>query len=218
MPIARTITFGQQLDAVCQRMGYTDATALETGRLPQYVSAITMAYRTCLEDVTWAEAQVPTTLTPTAGRITWAQLEGADHWDLWTADPATDNTAQRVRVLRADNLGLLVDTSITSVWVIYTPRAPQFDSRALVLATSYAVEDVRYYNGIMYRCLVAGLGSTYADPTKWQPLPLLWLLSDAVTLLAVADLLGNQEHERAQAADLRRQADEKLTMLSQRQG
>lgn len=216
--ISRTITFGQQLDAVCQRMGYTDASSLDAARLPQYVAAITSAYRGCLEEFSWAEAQVPATLTPTAGLITWAQMDGADHWDIWTADPAMDATAQRVRVLRTDNLGLRVDPSITSLWVLYTPRAPQFDSRALVPASTYAVEDVRYYNGVMYRCIVAGLGSTYTDPTKWQPLSLLWLLSDAVTLLSVADLLGNQEHERMQAADLRRQADDKLTMLSQRQG
>jgi hypothetical protein len=218
MPIARTITFSQQLDAVCQRMGYTDSSTLEAARLPKYVAAITTAYRTCLEGFPWMEALVPATLAPTAGRITWSQINGAEHYDLWTADPATDTAAQRVRVLRSDSLGLLVDPSITSVFALYTPRAPQFDSRLLVLATTYAVEDVRYYNGIMYRCLVSGLGSTYTDPTKWAPLPLLWLLSDAVTLLAVADLLGNQEHERAQSADLRRQADDKLTMLSQRQG
>lgn len=217
--ITRTITFGQQLDSVCQRMGYTAASTLEDTRLPQYVSAITSAYRSCLELFPWEEATVTAEVTCTGGIVSWGSVEGADFVQCYDANP-NDNTltSYEIETRCRTAAGIHLDTTLTTVWARYTPRAPQFDPRSLVLTTSYAVEDVRYYSGQMYRCLVAGLGSTYTDPSKWKPLPLLWLFSDVVTLLAVADLLGNNEHERAQATDLRRQADDKLAMLSQRQG
>jgi hypothetical protein len=59
-------------------------------------------------------------------------------------------------------------------------------------------------------------GSSLLDPTRWRPLPILWMLADGVKLLAIADALGNGEHERTQAADLRDQVEALLTKLSTR--
>lgn len=218
----RTVTYKSVRDGVAKRRGYGDAnnplTAEVEADLAEY---ITTANRYCLEQAPWSEWKRGASVSCTSGVVTWAAIHGADYFEFWTEDPDTINScAERINVICQDNAGLHLDTTRASVFAHFTPRPPVFDSRPVVSGTLYPQGSVRYDDrtGHCYEVIHASgaLGSALADTARWRPLPILWLLADCVKLLAIADALGNGEHERAQAADLRQQVEERLDQLSNR--
>jgi hypothetical protein len=218
--MTRLIPYKQVLDGVAFRRGISgmpsDAQALEAAEY------ITTAYRHCLEYWPWPEASKSGNVTVTAGLVTWATLLGADYYNFWTANPNLSNSgAVKLTPVSQDDEGVRLDTTATTVWARYWPRAPRFVGEELngLAPITYAFGKIGMASdGHMYECVaVAGaMANVLSDPTKWRQLPILWLLSEPTKLLALAEWLGNSEQERAQAADLRSQAEIKLRELYDR--
>lgn len=218
----RTVTYKFVRDGVAKRRGYGGA----ANPLTEEVSAdlaeyITSANRALLEDSPWPEVKRAETVVCTNGFVTWAAIHGADYFEFWTSDPnVAESTATQLTVCDQNQHGLYLDTTQTTVFAKFTPRAPVFDSRPVVSGSFYPLGAVRYYDatGHCYEVIATNgaAGSAVLDTTKWRPLPILWMLADCVKLLAIADALGNGEHERTQDADLREQIEAKLNKLSTR--
>jgi hypothetical protein len=215
----RAVSYGQVLKGLATRRGICgDLSACQAAEAAEY---ITSAYRQCLEDWSWPEAVLNMEVPVVNGLVTWERLYGADYFEFWTADPdAPSSTACPVKVRGQDALGVRLETDAEAVWAKFAPRPPVFTSEPVVAETLYAPGAVVFdpASREVYECVaeVGALGSALADPSLWRRLRILWLLAEPVKLLALADWLGNSEHERAQAADLRGQVTDKLAEISTR--
>jgi hypothetical protein len=218
---ARTVTYKFVRDGVAKRRGFGAGNPLTEDAAAELAEYITSANRALLEDSPWPEVKRAESVTCSNGFVTWAAIHGADYFEFWTADPNLAGSCATPLTVRDQNqLGLYLDTTLTNVFAKFTPRAPVFDSRPVVSGTTYPLGAVRYDDATGHCFEVihssGAAGSSLLDPTRWRPLPILWMLADGVKLLAIADALGNGEHERTQAADLRDQVEALLTKLSTR--
>lgn len=223
MAFNRLVTYRSVLNGYLRRRGFGSASTVDEDVLTDAAEYITSANRYCLETWRWPEAQVAGTVAVSGSVVPWTSILGADHYEFWTGDPddlTAPEQAQPIAVRRIDQAGLHLDTTLTSVWARYTPRAPSFAHRPVEEGATYDAGTVVYDGGgtgHMFEALVdAAAGNALDDTAQWRALPLLWLLTEPVKLLAVAEALGNNEHERAQAADLRAQAEELLTQMQTR--
>lgn len=220
-PRSRQVRYKEVLDGYLRRSGHGAANPPADDDLRDAAELITSAYRYCLETCHVPEARITRTLTITGGFVSWPMIYGADWFQFWTADPDVPDSQAApipVRDKRAD--GLYLDTTLTEVWAKFVPRAPEFRAEPIVPTDRYAFGDVRYSesSGNMYEVIATegALGSDLGDRSQWRLLQLLWLLSDTTKLLALADRQGNSKEERAQAADLRQQAEQRLDQISAR--
>lgn len=220
-PRSRFITYKSVLDGFLRRSGHGAANAATDDDLSDAAEMITSAYRYCLETCNIDEAKITRTLTIANGFVPWPMIFGADWYEFWTEDPDAENSqAVPIHVERKDARGLRLETTLTRIYAKFTPRAPEFRADPVVPATRYGLGDIVYHedSGNMYEVVnVDGaLGSDIADRAQWRCLQLLWLLADTTKLLALADVQGNSKEERAQAADLRSQVEQRLDQISQR--
>jgi hypothetical protein len=218
-PGARTVSYKQVADGLKKRMGYTGTMTLEDNQdLAEYLGS---AYRVCLEHWDWNEAHVTAAVPCTQGLVQWSDLQGADFATFSDADPDAVERAYAIEVKRQTAEGWLLRTDLTQVWARFTPRAPTFAYEPLVSATSYGQGAVGYHeaSGHMVECIHpdGALGSEVTDPSRWRQLPLLWILVEPTKSLALADSLGDGEHERAQAAVVQAEAAQLLADAIQRQ-
>lgn len=215
----RVVPYAQVLKGLATRRGICgELTECQAAEAAEY---LTSAYRYCLEYWPWPEAMLSMEVPVSDGLVTWGALLWADYFQFWTADPdGPGATAYMLPVRAQDALGVRLDTPLTAVWAKFTPRPPVFTSAPVEADLLYVAGSVVFHpaSGDVFECVAAegALGSALADPTKWQPRRILWLLADPVKLLALADWLGNSEHERAQAEDLRQQTAAKLNEISTR--
>jgi hypothetical protein len=217
-PQARTVTYKQVRDTVAVALEMDLDTGLTSKQAADLASCITKAYRYCLRFDRWEEAiYTDTSVTCTNGLVVWTEVQRGAWFEFWTTDPRpVNNTAMRIPSLKpADNSGIWLDTTLSTVFARYIPRAPRFSSVELVSATTYPADTVRYDvdSGQVVQALTSALGSEVADDTKWLALPILAILEDAVSLRAQAEY-RNMEQERDQAADLRAQADDELNSVA----
>lgn len=220
---ARTVTYQWVRDGVIQRMGRGARSAVTADQMADLAEFITTAYGRCLEKMTWPEREVNTSLTISNSLVTYAQVQGSDLADVmfWTADPdVLCSHACQIPLLRYDSTGYLLDTTLTTIHATFTPRAPVFDSTPVNTGASYAVTSVVFdaASGNCYEAIATNAaGNALTDTTQWRPLTILWSLRDVVKLLALADTLGNTDQERAQAADLIQQAEDRLNQIAGRE-
>lgn len=216
----RTMTYKAVRDMLIERYFAATPSAAEMARIAQF---ITSAHRQVMEEWPWSEAKISTTVPVTDGLVTWADLQGADFYQFWTANPwarSTRDTAAPVSVLKVVSAGIYLDhESLTEVFVALQRRSPTFSAIAIVDATDYTIGDVRYDDatGHCYECLSTGaLGSAITDGTKWRALPILWLLLEPLLNLAEAQFFSRSQ-ERGQASSLRAAASEQLDAITRRQ-
>jgi hypothetical protein len=126
-------------------------------------------------------------VTVASGRVARAALISAQAVEFYTANPAADPAAALVPVLDVLPDALVLETAAASVWQRYT-LWPLFTSTALVDGTTYPPGAVGYRaaDGHVYLCLASALGSAWATPTSWAPLPLLASLAEPACLLALS--------------------------------
>ena len=220
-PRSRFITYKSVLDGFLKRSGHGAANPPSEDDLSDAAEMITSAYRYCLETCNVEEAKITRTLTIANGFVPWPMIFGADWYEFWTSDPDAENSdAMRIDVTRKDARGLRLDTTLQRIYAKFTPRAPEFRADPVEPATRYGLGEIVYHqdSGNMYEVVnVNGaLGSDIEDRAQWRCLQLLWLLADTTKLLALADMQGNSKEERAQAADLRAQVEQRLDQISNR--
>lgn len=220
-PRSRLVSYKAVLNGFLKRIGHGTANPPDADALNDAAEMITSAYRYCLETSNVPEAMITRTLGIANGFVPWPMIFGADRYEFWTADPdAPDSRGTPIKVLRSDSRGLRLDTTLTKIYAKFTPRAPEFKADTLLPNQRYGFGDVRYHedSGNMYEVVnVDGaLGSDLSDGSQWRVIQLLWLLADVTKLLALADKLGNSKEERAQAADLRSQVEQRLDQITMR--
>lgn len=223
VPNARTVSYKTARDALMERHGITNATA---GIYAQVAQFITSAYRQCLEDWRWQEALIHDTVPVTDGLVTWADLQGADRYRFYTANPKAESTrctAVPVETLSTCAEGVYIDSqglNLTEVFVEFTRRPPVFKSTAVVGDANYGLGAVVYddTSGHCFECVAenGAMGSDIDNGSLWRSLPLLWLLLEPVLNLAEAHFFSRSQ-ERGQATSLRNVADADLTRLSKLQ-
>jgi hypothetical protein len=217
-PQARTVTYKTVRDSVAVALEMDLDAGLTEKQASDLARHITTAYRYCLRFDRWEEAiYTDDDVDCTNGLVEWTAVQRGAWYEFWTADPRpVNNQARRIASLKpADQEGIWLDTTQSTVFARYIPRAPRFSSVALVAGTTYAADTVRYHvdSGQVVQSLVSALGSDVDDPTKWVALPILAILEDAVSLRAQAEY-RSMEQQRLQAADLREQAEEELNRVS----
>lgn len=188
-------SFSQFLQAYCLLVGAArnDTTGLYEPTVKQKAGAAQMLTLAC--EYAWQDwsswALLPSltesaSVTPNGSHvITWADLQYASKWSLWTTDPrasyeADDGVWERYRrrgVQHADGV-LVVDDPEAAMTAFYQKAAPQFTHVNVVSATTYATGDLVWdgtdgtitttATGHCYKALGAYAGSTIADTTKWR--------------------------------------------------
>lgn len=155
---------------------------------------------------TWEDAWTSDELTPTDGVITFAQLDDAQIFSLWSEDPrpytANTSTAYAVPFKTSDS-GLHVQTTEDTVYAFWLPACPRFVTTAYNAGTAYtAGQSVCATDGNVYRALQATTGNEpSASPTYWRALPVLSVLADAVLDLSMANYF-QRTGERGSARDV----------------
>lgn len=181
---AQTVPFQRLLDALLARRFPDDA---EPPLDAQALAAelLTGAYRECLAELPVEWPAHGHTVSVSGGRVARAFLRGARAVEFYTADPVSDPAAVGVPVLQVLPDALILDTAAATVWARYT-LWPLFTVTPLVDGTTYPPGAVGYRaaDGQVYLCLTSALGSAWATPTSWAPLPLLSSLVEPACLLA----------------------------------
>lgn len=215
---ARVVSYKEVRDDLMERHGFTSPTAADYARAAQFITA---ANRFCVETASWPELKLSKEVAVTDGLVLLDDLEGADYFEFWTQDCLTEASKREalpITVHRVVQGGVYLNTKLTTVFVIYTRRAPVFKSTAIVAGTAYNVGDVRYddASGDCLECISDGaLGSDSADATKWRALPILWCLKEPLLCFAEAHFFS-REQERGQASSLRNEGERLLDDLFRR--
>jgi len=173
--------------------------------------ALTNAMQTCWEMPAGKSWVWPWTVltedaaTLTSGAIPLSTLDYPRWWCLYSADPrGTDSTAYPIASYQDGDGIHPMDSTRTTYFVFYIPRAPEYTSTLPVVATSYAVDDIVYDDttrsggtGECYRCKVAytssavnaTLTSELADTAQWAVQPVYKNFASAVAQMAFAQYL-----------------------------
>lgn len=219
-PRSRWVSYGYVLERWLERRGHEPAEAVTEAVLRRAAIYITDAYRYCLEAWRWPDALQTLEVPCTAGIVSFADIFGADYFTFWDRNPEGPTNAQQLTVVGRTGSGIQLCTTVTTVWAQITPRAPDFRHQPVVDATHYDRSDVVYHtaSGQMHECVHydGATGAELTDSSRWRVMRLLWELSTPTVLLALADSLGNADHERGQAAALRRQAEDALNDITLR--
>jgi len=222
MTPVKTVPYARVLNSISLRWIKLDWTSLDGSQLSLANEAITTAVRYCYEFALWNEARQIQEITTVSNVVPWADIDNAPHFKVYDSEPRTPtSSAVEVEVVPVASGLRLTKRTLATVWVEFMPAAPDFNGLAQwVTATSYIVGDRVYfytdaaspYYKRAFQCITAHTSAAAfaTDAAKWVELIVYECMSEAVTLLALADILGNGEQERTQAADLRQQAEDKL--------
>lgn len=211
---ARVVTYKEVRDDLMERHGFTSPTAADYARAAQF---ITSAYRYCIEAAPWPELKLPKEVDCDDGQVLLSDIDGADHYEFWTQDclaNSSKDNASPISVNRVIQGSIYLDTTLETVFALYTRRAPQFKSTAIVAETTYSLGDVLYddASGHCLECISEGaLGSDSEDTTKWRPLTVLYALKEPVLCFAEAHFFS-REQERGQASSLRSEGENLLNV------
>lgn len=212
--MSRTVIASQVLSTILLRTSKRPLVA-QTDEYAVMAAADAMysAYREVYERWPWPCAmQAAASKTPSSGLLTWSALEDAIFVRIWDRAPYdVEDPAKRIHPLAVDASGYRIRDDVTPVYVELWPKPPLFrpinsGTIGIAKAVFYRHTDKTLYQEIAN--LTTTALADYADTAKWNSSPvLLDDLVEPVKLLAMADLLGNSEQERQQAADLREQAE-----------
>lgn len=224
MTPVKTVPYLKVLNGISLRWIKAPWTSLTTAQHALAQEAITSAVKRCYDFTWWSEAKQIEEITTVSNVVPWADIQRASRYRVWDAEPYTESsTAREVAVLPVASGLRLTQRSLTSVWVEFMPEAPTFQGIQSIdlippAFPSPIIRQTKYYViatdevgdielGRAYVALTDSPSNTPANDENWKELIIYDCMADAVKLLSLADLLGNNEQERLQAADLRSQAE-----------
>lgn len=113
------------------------------------------------------------TVPVTDGVIALADVSYGPWFSLWSADPRpASSSAYRVPIRMHDASGIYPQCDLGSVFALYVPRAPEFDSTAWTDSTAVSAGAVRYDSstGQCYRAKIAVPATPIAltNTTYWE--------------------------------------------------
>ena len=214
-PQARTVSYQTIRDSVAVALEMDLATGLTTKQSTDLARHISTANRYCVRWNRWEElVNTDSSVTVTNGMVEWTEVQRGTWFEFWSEDPRPSNSrAYRIECKTPpnDKDGIWLDTTASTVFARFIPRVPEFNATALVSGTTYAAGSIRFHtaSGQMVQALTSALGSEVGDAAKWTSLPMLAILQDAISLRAQSEY-RNMEQQRAQAMDLRKQAEDEL--------
>ena len=214
-PQARTVSYQTIRDSVAVALEMDLATGLTTKQSTDLARHISTANRYCVRWNRWEElVHTDSSVTVTNGAVAWTEVQRGTWFEFWSEDPRPSNSrAYRIECKTPpnDKDGIWLDTTASTVFARFIPRVPEFNATALVSGTTYAAGSIRFHtaSGQMVQALTSALGSEVGDAAKWTSLPMLAILQDAISLRAQSEY-RNMEQQRAQAMDLRKQAEDEL--------
>lgn len=112
-------------------------------------------------------------LTVTDGVISLASISYGVWFSLWSADPRpASSNAYRIPIRLHDSSGIYPQCDLSSVFALYVPRAPEFDSAAWTDSTAVSQGLVRYDSttGQCYRAKIDVPATSIAlsNTTYWE--------------------------------------------------
>lgn len=144
------------------------------------------------KDWVWPfSVQSSSSVTVTDGVITLADLSYPVWFSLWSAEPRpASSNAYRVPIRLHDSSGIYPQCDLGSVFALYVPRAPEFDSRQWTDLTAYAAGAVRYDSttGQCWRAKIAVPASPsipLSNSTYWEEQLIPKNFNDYLTLSTV---------------------------------
>lgn len=215
------VPFLRVVDGVSRRLHKQKWSDITLDQLQRIADSLTTSVDYAMRYAFWPESREILEVATVSNIVPWTEINHAIHWKVYDAEPGIPNTtANEVEVIPIAAGLRLTRRTLTDVWVVCCARPSIFNDVVPWDAIGpYAVGD-RVYQAISpndtdylraYQCINAGSDDVLGEePTFWKELVILDCIAEAVKLLALADLLGNGEQERAQAADLRQQAEDKL--------
>jgi len=139
-----------------------------------FTDAMKQAWEKCKgKDWVWPFLVQSATLTVTSGAIALTSVDYAAWVSLWSADPRpATTTGYRIPIRVADSSGIYPHDNLTSVFGLYIPRAPEFNSTAWEADTAYDAGTVIYHttSGNCYRAKIAVTTASIAitNTTYWE--------------------------------------------------
>jgi hypothetical protein len=134
----------------------------------------------------WSEAVKFAAMTvQSGGYINWSDMEYAENWRLWTADPRPQGSSAVPVDSTHDASGIWpVANTAATLWAEYLPRVPVFSSTDWSNATAYVLDDaVLASDGNCYRALSSNTNVAPASHSNtWQVQPVLNVLQSAVAM------------------------------------
>lgn len=206
-----------------RRMMIDDSTAavsLSVGELRTFSVWVSNAMKEAWDkprakDWVWPFAvQSNSSVTVTSGVISLSDLSYPVWFSLWSAEPRpASSNAYRVPVRLHDSSGIYPQCDLGSVFALYVPRAPEFDSRQWTDLTAYAAGSVRYDSttGQCWRAKIAVPASPsipLSNSTYWEEQLIPRNFNDYLTLSTYGMWLASAgQHQTADGYANRAQED-----------
>ena len=207
---ATTTTFKAMMEGMARARIGTGSTISDEIKFI-LADALSNAMQTCWEmpaGQSWVWPWTVTTnsaATLTNGAIPYADLDYCRWFAVYSADPRGSTSTAYPIPAYADGDGIHpMDSTLSTYFVFYIPRAPEYTSTLPVVATAYATDDIVYDDtsrsggtGHCFRC-VAGYTSSAVNATLttelattsiWQEQKCYKNFQDAATQLAFAQWL-----------------------------
>ncbi len=193
----RTVTFKTLRDALAAALDLAPSD-VTTVQAVKHVEALTLALRHAWTwpDLGWPELQLAEQITPSSGVILWSDAAreiGTAH-GVYLDDPDSVESPRAVRWRwKSDGSGLIILDTVTTVYLHYTPRTPEWTSTAYESAQNYPTGTVRYdaTTGDCYEAIAATASAAVTDTSKWRKLEVPWIFRRAAVRGATALLTGS---------------------------
>ncbi len=211
---ARSITFNSLLTGFFLNIGHDIASETAFTK-SQFTNWLNNAYRWAWrrpKEGPWSEAVKFLSVTITAGKVAWADIEYAETWRFWSEDPRPYTSTAYPIDSTHDADGIWPRTDLGVVCAEYLPRLPKFSSVAYDNAATYAVDDVMLFtDNNAYRCIVATTAgqSPVTTPASWSVQPVLEILQSA-TLYEAESYQKQSKNELELSAKLHADSEEDL--------
>lgn len=218
--IPMAVPFLRVVDGISRRLTKQAWSALTLAQVQQIADSITSNVDHAMRFTFWPESREILEVTTVDNTVPWTEIDYAIHWKVYDAEPGLATASANEVEVKPVSAGLrLTQRTLDTVWVVYCPRPPIFNDVTVYAAGSYVVGNRVYLTTPVganesiylraYEC-INNTSNAVTNTTDWKELVILDCIAEPLKLLCLADMLGNGEQERAQAADLRQQAEEKL--------
>jgi hypothetical protein len=191
----RTVSFNTLLTAFAgaARVGRTDLQASETDQLCADLNAAALwLWETETHGMALPDMIKGKTVTlGTGGVIAAADIEDASFWSVWQSDPREKPMGERhglqlpATSLSNGDVKVIDKAAATSVFVIYKSVPPQWTVTEASAACSYAIGDLVYACGKVYKALVTEpTTGDFTDTASWVEVTLPQSLQRIIVLKA----------------------------------
>lgn len=162
-------------------------------------------------NTSWEDAWKSAALTPTNGVISYAQIEDASLFTLYTKDPRPEKSGAELVSYKSSDAGLHLQGTYSSVYAFWLPVCPRFSAAAYNAGTAYnAGAVVMAADGQVYKALRTSTGATpSSSPLDWRLQPLLQVLRKAALTMALANR-ATREAKHGEARKMVADAEAKL--------